>query len=202
MKLRLLVVLFLIQFYQGIFSQNVNNMDQTFFWKIIEETRDTDINRQIQNIKLELIKLDKEQIIEFERILRREIIEADHFNLIAAQKIIDGAVSDDTFLYFRCWLILLGKDIFKKTIETPDYLASFIKKGVDTWGEGLLIVSTEAFCLKTNKKIENEDERFPRSICFKEGLDYDFSAPPTKGDESVMDHLETMFPILWKKMKN
>jgi len=53
-----------------------------------------------------------EQIIEFEIIFRRLIIEVDEFKIMGAQKIIEGYVSDDSYLYFRCWLIGKGEKIY------------------------------------------------------------------------------------------
>jgi hypothetical protein len=58
-------------------------------------------------LKNKLIKYSESDIILFEEILRKKIIEADHFNVMIAQKIMTGEISDDSYLYFICWIICL-----------------------------------------------------------------------------------------------
>ena len=43
-----------------------------------------------------LEKYETAQIIEFECLLRQQILAADDFKIMAAQKIIEGSVSDDS----------------------------------------------------------------------------------------------------------
>ena len=143
-------------------------------------------------------KLSEEEIIGFESILREKIIELYHYDIIAAQKIIEGYVSDDSFLYFRCWLISQGQNIFKQTLNNPDYLADIVEKNRIYDLEDLLYVTTIAFEKKTGRK---EDENFPRDICDKKGLNYDLVFSPPKGDDWEEKNLPIRFPKLFNKMK-
>jgi hypothetical protein len=59
-----------------------------------------------------------------------------------------------------------------------------------------MYVATKAYSLKTGKK---EDETFPRDTAISMGLDYDFGAPPTKGNDWTEDQLPSLLPKLWAK---
>ena len=113
-------------------------------------------------------------------------------------KIIEGSFTDDSYLYFRCWLIGQGKTIYQETLKNPDYLANIVKADKIHEFEGLMYVATKAYEEKTGKK---EDESFPRDLAYKAGLDYDFGAPPTKGTDWTEDALPTLLPALYNKLK-
>ena len=144
----------------------------------------------------ELEKLSLDEIKDFEIAFRKCIIDADEFKIMAAQKIIEGYVTDDSYLYFRCWLIGLGKNAYTETLKNPDHLATIVnKKEICEW-ERIMYVATEAYSKKTGKE---EDETFPRDFAINLGLDYDFGAPPTKGTDWTERELPTMLPQLWIK---
>jgi hypothetical protein len=173
-------------------------MNKTEFWKIIESAKaEAQADQQIQEQVLvdSLEKLELEQIIEFECILREYLLEADHFNIMAAQKIIDGYVSDDPYLYFRCWLIGQGEAVFTNALQNPDTLVSVVDDPYQDF-EALLYVTTTAFEKRTGRA-EN-DETFPRAIAAERGLNYDFG-DETKGEDWTENQLPKMLPKLWKK---
>lgn len=175
-------------------------MDKQEFWKIINYAVSKSANIDSVKNKLlikKLVTYTADQIIEFEKIFRQLIIEADDFKIMAADKIIEGWVTDDPYLYFRCWLIGQGEKVFTETLKNPDYLADLVDEKTDVSFEDLMYVSTIAFQQKTGKK--EEDNSFPRSIAIDEGLDYDFGAPPTKGTDWTDDQLPALYPKLWKK---
>ncbi|MVN76337.1 DUF4240 domain-containing protein [Hymenobacter sp. HMF4947] len=143
-----------------------------------------------------LERYEPAQIIEFECLLRQQILAADDFKIIAAQKIIRGSVSDDSYLYFRCWLIGQGEETFTKAVYNPDSLADIDTEEVYPDFESLLYVATQAYHHKTGKK--EEDETFPRAIAIERGLDYD-GATETKGEDWEEEQLPTLLPKLWAK---
>ncbi|KAF2338827.1 DUF4240 domain-containing protein [Flavobacterium ginsenosidimutans] len=176
-----------------------NKMDETEFWKIIDYSIANSKNDNLEQEKRIVEKLSAyspEHIIEFEIILRQLIIQADDFKIMAAQKIIEGYVSDDSYLYFRCWLIGKGEKIYNGTIKNPDFLSESISPDDEFNFEGLLYVSTEAYKIKTGKI--KEDATFPRDVAYLKGLDYDFGAPPTKGADWKEEDLPTTYPKLWR----
>ncbi|RSK46271.1 DUF4240 domain-containing protein [Hymenobacter perfusus] len=173
-------------------------MDKKEFWQLIEEAKTAaygDQQQQEASLISHLAQLEPEQIIGFECRLREYLLEADHFNIIAAQKIIDGYVSDDPYLYFRCWLIGQGETVFTNALQNADSLASVMDEGYQDFEE-LLYVATEAFKQRTGKT--NEDDTFPRGVASAQGLSYD-SDSETKGEDWTENQLPKLLPKLWKK---
>ncbi len=169
------------------------------FWSLVdnavEASKGGDFLKE-KHLTEELEKLSLGEIKEFEFALRKCIIDADEFKILAAKKIIEGFVTDDGYLYFRCWIIGLGKSAYTETLKNPDYLANIVSKEEICEWESIMYVATEAYSNLTGME---EDETFPRSVAFYMGLDYDFGAPPTKGKDWTEDELPTMLPELWAK---
>jgi len=170
------------------------------FWSLIDKAvelshGDNELKEKL--LTIELTKLSLEEIKDFEIAFRKSVIDADDFKVMAAEKIIEGYVSDDSYLYFRCWLISQGKKVYEETLKNPDYLAKVVGKGESTDFESLMYVATAAYSRKTGKE---EDESFPRDTAIGLGLDYDFGAPPTKGTDWTEDELPKLLPELWAKM--
>jgi len=170
------------------------------FWSLIDkavESSHGDNELKEEFLTSELTKLSLEEIKDFEIAYRKAVIDADDFKIMAAAKIIEGYVSDDSYLYFRNWIIGQGKKVYDETLKKPDYLAKVVEEGESTDFESLLYVATEAYSRKTGKE---EDESFPRDTAIGIGLDYDFGAPPTKGTDWTEKELPKLLPELWKKM--
>ncbi|RPE12806.1 DUF4240 domain-containing protein [Chitinophaga lutea] len=175
-------------------------MNEQEFWKIIDRSAvESKLDTSLQsNIITEMLdSYTIEQMIEFEIIFRQLVIAADDFKILGAQKIIDGYVSDDSYLYFRCWLIGLGESTFREALQNPDILADVVHEGTVADFEELMYVTTTAFLKKTGK--EEEDDSCPRAIALYKGYDYDFNTPPTKGTDWTEDQLPVLYPRLWAK---
>jgi hypothetical protein len=180
--------------------QKGNNMDEKEFWKIIDYAfynSGGDTKTEAEIITQKLSQYTPEQIVDFEVILCKKIIAANDYKIVAIDKIIDGSVSDDTYLYFRCWLIGLGQKTFEETIKDPDSIADNIERGVVPDFEDLLFVSTTAYQNKTGKK--KEDDTYPRSVAYDKGLNYDFGGPKTTGKDWKESELPGLYPKLWDK---
>lgn len=181
-----------------VFEHN-NKMDDAEFWKIIDYSfgvADGDLTKQRDVITEKLSEYTPQQIIDFEVIFCKKLIELNDYNFFAIENIIDGGGADDDFIYFRCWLISRGKETFEQTIKNPDNLAKFIEKGVDASFESLLYVSTNAYKNETGKKVE--DDNFPRGVAFNKGLNYDFGGPKITGTNWKEGDLPKLYPNLWK----
>jgi hypothetical protein len=50
-----------------------------------------------------------ERIVGFQCLLCQYLIETDDFGFSRQKKIVDGYVTDDSYLYFRCWLVSQGE---------------------------------------------------------------------------------------------
>jgi len=107
-----------------VFFEN-EKMDLDLFWDLIEKCRfetHNNLGNQIEMITSELTKKDEKEIVGFECTLRELLLKAYHYNVMALQKIVEGNVSDDSFLYFRCKLILYGRITFNNAIEDPNHV--------------------------------------------------------------------------------
>ncbi|MGV3586664.1 MAG: DUF4240 domain-containing protein [Adhaeribacter sp.] len=181
-------------------NSQMEKIDTEQFWILIDkavEFSNGNDNSKEDFLIAELSIMSLEEIKNFEFALRKSLIDADDYKVLAAAKIIEGYVSDDSYLYFRCWLIGQGRKVYDETLKNPDYLAKVVKEGEFADFESLLYVATEAYSRKTGKE---EDESFPRDTAISLGLDYDFGAPPTKGTDWTEDELPKLFPELWIHM--
>lgn len=187
-------------FKPAISFEKAEKMEEKEFWKIIDYSYNAakgDMELQNQIIIKKLSEYAPEEIINFEIILCKKLIEANNYKILAANKIMDSWVSDDGFIYYRLWLISLGEETFKQTLKDPDYLASVVGKGIVPDFESLLYVSTQAYKNKTGK--QTEDDSFPRGVAFAKGLNYDIDGPAITGENWKEDQLPKLYPKLWEK---
>jgi hypothetical protein len=107
-------------------------MDRDGFWALIHATRRQDWDRyesadcepHVAAITAALGKLPPQEIIAFYRILDELVWrEAYSWELWAASYQLNGGSSDDTFLYFRLWLVGQGRMAFEAATRDPDSLA-------------------------------------------------------------------------------
>ncbi len=183
-------------------------MDTVFFWKIMDYAfakAKFDNKLKEQTILDQLIKLTPEQIQEFEIIFQQMNLKANTWNNMAAHTIIEGGSSDDTFFYFRCWLISLGKYHFDETLKNPDHLADVDIPINKKYGYGevifeeLIPMADNAYQIVT-KKDPTKDTTFPRASAQRKGLFFD-SGGETKGVEWGDKDLFKIAPKLCKKFK-
>lgn len=137
-------------------------MKENEFWEIIESSGSPDTidpDEQCDSIAAVLSSKSKSEIVEFHNIHRKILNRAYTWGLIEACFIIIHYVSDDVFEDFRNWIILNGRERFERSLENPDYLASFIKVDdpvEEITGEALLFVCDEAY----EGEIEELEEYF------------------------------------------
>ena len=169
------------------------------FWRIIDFSKQYAVgNNEVQEALLVkiLAQYSPGEIVQFECLLRQRLEEADDFNVMAAEKIMEGSVTDDSYIYFRCWLVAQGKQVFTEVVRSPDTLAAVATDEVETNFEQLLYVATDAYKISTGK--QEEDASFPRNIAAERGLSYDFGSE-TKGKDWTPEQLPALLPKLWAK---
>jgi hypothetical protein len=177
-----------------------DKMDEKEFWKIIDysfNVSDGDMQQESETITKKLSEYTPAEIVNFETILTKKIIEANDFKILAIDKIVEGSVADDDFLYFRCWLIGQGQKTFEQTIMNPDYLSTVIEKDIVPQFENLLYVSTDAYQSKTGKKVE--DNTFPRNVTYNKGFNYEANGAKMTGTDWTESELPKLYPKLWNK---
>ncbi|MEL6106724.1 MAG: DUF4240 domain-containing protein [Planctomycetota bacterium] len=99
-------------------------MTDQHFWTIIDECVTVNDDGGIDATALcdHLVKLEADEILAFAEISSRHFAESRTRDLWGAACIIHDGAPDDTFDYFRSWLIGRGSKIFANAITDPDSL--------------------------------------------------------------------------------
>ena len=107
------------------------NMDTSAFWKLVDKARrmsEDDAEQQLEELTTLLEALPTEEIVEFHYIFCSFFHASYTWPLWGAAYLIGGGCSDDSFDYFRGWLISRGEKVFAAAVADPDKLASMIKE--------------------------------------------------------------------------
>lgn len=170
-------------------------MKEDSFWELIEKSRiDSKYNfyKQVEIITNKLTEKPQKEIIGFECTLRELLIKANHYNVMAVQKIVEGTVTDDSFLYFRCKLILYGRLTFENAITNPNHIFERIDPIIS--GEPLLTIADTAFNMKFGK---NNDKVLPRDYG-SEIINYDSGDYEVQGKKWEESDIPKRYSKLWK----
>ncbi|GAA1969235.1 DUF4240 domain-containing protein [Kitasatospora viridis] len=104
-------------------------MYETDFWQIIDEARDAadgDPEEQADLLVERLVQLTPDEVIDFARLFEARFQRAYTRELWGAAHLLLGGASEDTFDYFRCWLIAQGREVFEGAVHQPDDLADLV----------------------------------------------------------------------------
>lgn len=177
-----------------------NPMDEDRFWHIIEiAKRDSeDLDDLVQNITKHIKNLPLEDVIGFN--LQEEKLRFDSYTseMWCAGYILNGGCSDDSFEYFRCWIIAQGRDLFYKAKENPDTLYELYDSEIEYYDfEDLMYVASEVFEERTGKDIIDflDYEQFT----FHEGNHPDFEFNWIEDDEESMRKIcPRLMEVAWE----
>ena len=101
-------------------------MDQHDFWNLIGRCRQAagqDDSQFLQAVKRELSACSDEELGQFNGIMMEYRSIAYMPGLWEAATLIKSFCSDDSFTYFRAWLISQGKEVYLSALRCPDSLA-------------------------------------------------------------------------------
>ena len=188
-----------------------------FFWEAIEKSykynkkdwEAYDLDEHIEKLTTYLSKYSEEKLILFEKTLQQKLISL-YTAPIAELSIIleneyekegdtydfDGYISDDGFIYFRCWLLLKGKEFYDditKDIETFVSGKYHFNIG-DTWGEGLLYVASRA----NSEARTDSDEDIIRDTVYEKWPEINYDSGDFAMDREPKSgvELQKMYPKL------
>lgn len=154
------------------YKPNASAMALPKFWELISQTGEATAYAPAAQCALLVQRLathTEKQIIGFEVQLRNLLKRLYHFNVLGIAKLVEGYVSDDSFLYFCCNLILQGPDLYRQVLRQPDAIT--IELAPKETGEFLLGVADEAFELKLGS---DTDKLLPRE--YGQSV-YDYNSP-------------------------
>ena len=158
------------------------------FWEAIEKSykynkkkwEDYDVEEHLEKLTNYLSKYGKERLVAFEKTLQEKLMELYTAQIAELYIILncdfekkddvysfeeEPYISADGFIYFRCWLLLKGKEFFEDiTKDINAFISGKYHFDIgDTWAEGLLYVSDDAY----SENHENEDECEIRDIVYE-----------------------------------
>ncbi|KZZ83066.1 DUF4240 domain-containing protein [Bacillus sp. SJS] len=107
-----------------------SGMTEAVFWSIFEQakTKGDEQEEQLEWLVDHLAKKPVQDIIKFDEIFSRYFVRSYTSHLWAAAFIIMGGCSDDSFDYFRAWLLYQGKEVYEAAIRDPESLIPSLKK--------------------------------------------------------------------------
>ncbi|MED4207527.1 DUF4240 domain-containing protein [Neobacillus mesonae] len=178
-------------------------MDQTEFWSLVEQSKVHEESR-VEWLTEVLSSKEENEIIDYEFIFQSYMNESYQSRLWGAAYVIMGGCSDDSFDYFRGWLISQGRKIFEQTLKNPEFLAEYItdenlgEEGVPEF-EDFLNIGFDAFTLKRDGDLEEWDGDLYDEMLdlladkrLESNTDIEF-------DWEDEDDLAEMFPALWER---
>jgi hypothetical protein len=157
-------------------------MPPKIFWDIIEASKRPTEDGFLPALHRVLLCLSPEEIVGFESRLWHYLGEANRDDLWGALYPLQGGCSDDSFMYFRCWLIAQGRRVFESAVADPDSLAD-LPPSTRYRLEGLLSSAHEAWGEKTG----NDEYGFEMAEKNAEQTPY---PDPVKADWDVKDEGE------------
>ncbi len=168
-------------------------MDETEFWEIVDSTReaaDGDPEEHADLLVERLARLDPDSVLDFARHFETRFQRAFRWDLWGAADIMLGGADEESFDYFRCWLIGQGRHVFEGALHAPDDLASLVgpfDPEADGDAEDLGYAADEAYEQLTGTRLPDL-ELPPQDAPEGDPLDFD--------DEQAM---AARYPGLWSR---
>ncbi|OUJ69503.1 hypothetical protein BXP70_26330 [Hymenobacter crusticola] len=163
------------------------------FWQLVTQAGEATTYQslaQCEWLAQALATHTTKQIIGFELQLRKRLQKLYHYDTLAMAKLVEGYVSDDSFLYFCCHLILQGPLVYDQVLRQPDAVTQDLT--VHETGEFLLSVADQAF----NRKVGPENDQLEPWEYGQALYDYDSCAGPMLGQDWQVTDLPLRFPKL------
>lgn len=179
-------------------AKTAEMLDEDLYWAIIAKSlrSASGQDEQAQFLVEEIGALTPKQMIGFR--LRTDKLLYDTYNseMWCAGYIMNGGCSDDSFEYFRNWVISRGKETYYKAKENPDSLIDEVNPDLEMYDfEDFWYVALDAFEQKTGKDLYDyiDDDNFKT----KEGgyPDIEFN-----WEEENPESMERICPRLFKKL--
>ena len=188
-----------------------------FFWEAIEKSykynkkdwEAYDLEEHLEKLTTYLSKYSEERLILFEKTLEQKLISLYTASIAELYIILgneyekdgdtysfDGFISDDGFLYFRCWLLLKGKEFYDDiTKDIQSFVSGKYHFDIgETWAEELLYVADAA----NQEARPDSDEDIIRDTVNEKWpeINYDFGDFAMDREPKSGVELQKMYPKL------
>jgi hypothetical protein len=125
------------------------------FWALIDRSAAFESNpdAQVADLRASLQRLTPDQIADFQKLFGETMQNSYSWDLWGVAYLSNGGASDDSFEYFRCWLISKGRRVFEAVSADPDSLADLLAtgEGGDLEFEEFAYVARDAWATKTGR---------------------------------------------------
>lgn len=175
-----------------------SGMTEGQFWGLLDMAhyKRDDLEEQVQWLVGKLARKSVEDITRFDAHFNKQYCKSYRSDLWAAAFIIMGGCSDDSFDYFRAWLLYLGKQAYEEAIRDPESIIPYLdelEEDVPEF-EDFLYAASRAFEKKTGLDREAYLDMYGKlSVNHYEQPDMELDW--NEGDE---EGLRRKFPVLWK----
>jgi hypothetical protein len=97
------------------------------FWSVIDQARaGGSASASPERLSEILNRLSDDEILHFGHMFCEKICDLNKWRLWAAGYVIAGGMSDDSFHYFRSWIVGKGKNAFEMAMTDPDELGPLV----------------------------------------------------------------------------
>ena len=97
------------------------------FWKLIDESRVGDsATATPERLAGTLKRLNDDEVLDFGLTFYEKLCDLNQWRLWGAGYVIAAGMSDDSFHYFRSWIIGKGKAVFEVAMKDPDELGPYV----------------------------------------------------------------------------
>jgi hypothetical protein len=93
------------------------------FWGLIDQARAGDSrSASPERLRKLLSQLSDDEVLDFGHIFYEKLCDLNQWRLWAAGCVIAGGMSDDSFHYFRSWIVGKGREAFEVAMKDPNEL--------------------------------------------------------------------------------
>ena len=161
-------------------------MTTTEFWQIIEQSGHEAESSDEQAEKLEdlLSELAPEEIAAFEDLFTKFRYAAYRWDLWGVAYVLCGGCGDDSFDYFRAWVIGRGQKFYEEAMQDPESIADKVTADDCPEAELLMYAAANAYEEKTGEDLPARTIKHPKEPA---------------GEQWEEEDLPKLFPRAWKK---
>jgi hypothetical protein len=139
-------------------------MTATEFWKVVEKSKRGIESADEQAEKLEeiLCRLPPKEIVSFDNIFSEFLYAAYRWDLWGVAHLLCGGCSDDSFEYFRSWLIGRGQKFYEDAMKDPESIARKFTEDDSPEAELLMYAAANAYERKTGHDLPARSIKHPK----------------------------------------
>lgn len=175
-----------------------SGMTEDQFWRLLDMAhyKGDDWEEQLGWLVGKLARKPVQDIIRFDLHFNQQYYKSYVSDLWTAAFIIMGGCSDDSFDYFRAWLLYLGKEAYEKAIRDPESIIPYLEELEENVPEfeDLLYAASLAFGEKTGLDQETYLDLYRKLS----GDDYEQPDLNVDWKEDDEEELSQKFPLLWR----